>query len=138
MGKHKSNMASALPRAGEGDDVSWTKSLACLPKFSYFVIHDHLKDCGKKEIGDKAYKFFLENYVHDVYVCQLSESVSIVRARCHRSQRKNEDPHKLQIEVTDRNGEANISRAKCSCKAGFVFIILCLFLFGARSNTDKL
>ena len=49
-------MASALPRAGEGDDVSWAKSLAFLPKFSYFVIHDHLKDCGKKEIGDKAYK----------------------------------------------------------------------------------
>lgn len=136
MGKHKSNMASALPRAGEGDDVSWTKSLACLPKFSYFVIHDHLKDCGKKEIGDKAYKFFLENYVHDVYVCQLSESVSIVRACCHRCQRKNKDPHKVQIEVTDSNGEAKISRAKCSCKTGFVFIIF--FLFRTRSNTDKL
>ena len=67
-------MASTLPRAGDRDDVSWTKSLAFLPKFSYFIIYDHLKDCGKKEIGDKAYKFFVENYVHDVCVSTIRVS----------------------------------------------------------------
>ena len=73
-------MASALPRAGEGDDVSWMKSLACLPKFSYFVIHDHLKDCGKKEIGDKAYKFFPRKLcsrcvrVSTIRVCEYRKS----------------------------------------------------------------
>ncbi len=121
MGKQNSNMASQRPGASANDNVLWTKSQAFLPKFSYHQIQDHLKDCGKKEIGDKGYKFFVENDVHDVYVGRQSDAVSIVRERCHPSQRKNEDPHTLQMQVVDSNGEAKISSAKCSCKAGFVF-----------------
>ena len=48
--------------------VAWTKSLQNLAKVSSITIADHLKGCGKKEIGEKGYKFFTENYIHDVFV----------------------------------------------------------------------
>ena len=120
MGKQKSNMASA---SGNGGKNSWTKTLVFVPRFSYIQINQHLKDGRRKEIGKKGYKFFVENYIHDVYVGRLSrhgDLTCIVQARCHRSQRKNEDPHSLKIEVVNSNGDAKISKAKCSCKAGFV------------------
>ena len=46
--------------------VAWTKSLQSLAKVS--SIANHLKGCGKKEIGEKGYKFFTENYTDDVFV----------------------------------------------------------------------
>ena len=120
MGKQKSNMASA---SDNGDNIFWTKTLVFVPRFSYIQINQHLKDSGRKEIGQKGYKFFVENYIHDVYVGRPSRQgdlAYIVQARCHPSQRKNEDPHSLTIEVVNSNGDAKISNAKCSCKAGFV------------------
>ena len=106
-----------------GGNILWTKTLVSMPRFSYIQINQHLKDGGRKEIGQKGYKFFVENYIHDVYVgkpSQHGDLACIVQARCHRSQRTNEDPHSLEIEVVNSNGDANISKAKCSCKAGLV------------------
>lgn len=40
----------------------------------------------------KGYKFFIERYIHDVETCGLN-----IRARCYRSQKKNEKPHHLSI-----------------------------------------
>ena len=117
MGKQQFKMADAQARVSD-DSISWTKSLAFVPKFSYVQINQHLKDCGKKEIGEKGYKYFVENYIHNVYVGRTSSSVSTVKARCHRSQRKSEEPHTLQIRVLNDNGEANVSNPNCSCKAG--------------------
>ena len=91
------------------------------PRFSYIQINQHLKHSGRKEIGEKGCKFFLESYIHDVYVGRPSADHAdlprIVQARCHRSQRKNEDPHSLKIEVVNSSRDAKISKAKCSCKA---------------------
>ena len=42
--------------------------LSSLPKCSSFQITEHLKGCGKKDVGDKGYKFFVGNYLHNVYV----------------------------------------------------------------------
>ena len=120
MGKQKSNMAST---SDNGGNIFWTKTLEFVPRFSYIQINQHLKDGGRKEIGQKGYKFFVENYIHDVYLGRPSghgDLACIVQARCHRSQRKNEDPHSLKVEVVNSNGDAKISKAKCSCKAGFV------------------
>ena len=120
MGKQKSNMAST---SDNGGNILWTKTLVSVPRCSYIQINQHLKDGGRREIGQKGYNFFVENYIHDVYVGKPSrhgDLACIVQARCHRSQRKNEDPHSLEIEVVNSNGDANISKAKCSCKAGLV------------------
>ena len=106
-----------------GGNIFWTKTVEFVPRFSYTQINQHLKDGGRKEIGQKGYKFLVENYIHDVYVGRPSghgDLACIVKARCHRSQRKNEDPHSSKIEVVNSNGDAKISKAKCSCKAGFV------------------
>ena len=54
--------------ANEFSVVAWTKSLRNLAKVSAITIVNHLKGCGKKEIGEKGYKFFTENYIHDVFV----------------------------------------------------------------------
>ena len=98
--------------------------LVFVPRFSYIQKNQHLKDGGRKEIGQKGYKFFVENYIHDVYVGKQSrhgDLACIVQARCHRSQRKNEDPHSLAIEVVNSNGDSKISNAKCSVKQGLYY-----------------
>ena len=105
----KFKMVVAQARVSD-DSISWTKSLPFVPKFSYVRINQHLKDCGKKEIVEKRYKYFVENYIHN--------AVSTVKARCYRRQRKPEEPYTLQICVLSSNGEANVSNASCSCKAG--------------------
>ena len=80
-----------------------------MPKFSYVQVNQHLKDCRKKDIGEKGYKYFVEDYIHNMYVSRTSSAVSTVKARCYRSQRKSEEPHTLQICVLSSNGEANIA-----------------------------
>lgn len=120
MGKQKSNMASASDNSG---NILWTKALVFVPRFSYIQINQHLKDGGRKEIGQKGYKFFVENYVHNAYVGTPSRHgnlACIVQAHWHHSQRKNEDSHSLEIEVVNSKVEEKISKAKCSCKVGLV------------------
>ena len=46
----------------------WLKSLEKVPKVSSITIAKHLTGCGKKEVGEKGYKFFTENYIHNVFV----------------------------------------------------------------------
>lgn len=101
-------------------DISWTKTLRFLPSFSTEQIEKHRKGCGKKEIGSKGYKFFSESYVHNVYVGQLKDRNDnyIVKAKCYRSQRKNEEPHSLVLKCLNSDGKADITSTSCSCKAG--------------------
>ena len=84
MGKRRFKMVDAQARVSD-ESISWTKSLAFVPKFSYVQINQHLKDCRKKEIGEKGYKYFVEGYIHNVYVSRTSSAVSTVKARCYRS-----------------------------------------------------
>ena len=52
----------------------------------------------KKDIGSKGYKFFTESYIHDVYVgYDEGAGHATIKASCFRSQRKNEEPHKLSL-----------------------------------------
>ncbi|RMX55208.1 hypothetical protein pdam_00024582 [Pocillopora damicornis] len=54
-----------------------------------------LETGGKKNAGEKSYKFFREGYVYDVYTSTSAAGESLVKARCYRSLRKNEEPHYL-------------------------------------------
>ena len=73
----------------------------------------------------------MEKFIHEAYVARLNQhlhSAHIVKTRCHRSQRKKEDPHVLNNEVANSNGDAaKVSNAKYSRKA--VFLRWC-YLFG--------
>ena len=52
-----------------------------------------------------------------------------MQACCHRSQRKNEDPHSLKIEVVNSSEDAKISKAECFCKAGYLYLFFFCFTF---------
>ena len=45
----------------------------------------------------------------------------IVQARCHRSQRKNKDPHSLTIEVVNSNGDAKFQMLNVPVKRGLYY-----------------
>ena len=70
----------------------WLKSLEKVPKVSSITIAKHLTGCGKKEVGEKGYKFFTENYIHNV--CEREDDCGscFVKALCFQSQKKSKAP----------------------------------------------
>ena len=111
---------SGVGTRGERKDLNWTKTLRPLPKFTIEQIHNHMEDCGKKDIGSKGYKFFTESYIHDVYVgYDEGAGHATIKASCFRSQRKNEEAHKLSLKGgRGDNADAKVLETSCSCKAG--------------------
>ena len=96
----------------------WLKSLEKVPKLSSFTIAKNLTGCGKKEVGEKGYKFFTENYIHNVFVKEDDRGLCFVKALCFRSQRKIEAPHAVNITLKSEDERGIVTEAKCSCKAG--------------------
>ena len=81
---------------GQVDD--WPKSLRNVPKVIPVTWAEWLENSGKKTTGDKSYKFFRESYVHDIYTgyAKLNDTAlkkAVIKARCYRSLKKNEEPH---------------------------------------------
>ena len=99
-------------------DLQWLKLLENVPKVSSLTIAKHLTGCGKKEIGDKGYKFFTENYIHNVFVKAEDRVSCRVKALCYRSVRKIEAPHAMNIKLKNNDDRGYVTEAKCSCKAG--------------------
>ena len=83
------------------------------------TIANHWKGRGKKEIGQKGYKFFTENYVHNVFVKEAAEEeggrtrMSEIKGCCYRSQKKSEAPHAIKLRIPDKDGEGNVDGAEC-------------------------
>ncbi|XP_022808776.1 uncharacterized protein LOC111345759 [Stylophora pistillata] len=102
----------------DSSGVSQSKRLENFPKVSSITISSHLKGCGKGEVGDKGYKFFSENYIHNVYTSDEATGHHIATGLCHRTQRKNEPAHAVKITLQTKNGMAEVSNSLCSCKAG--------------------
>ena len=98
-------------------EQTWSKSLRNFPKCSPTTWSSWLEQGGKKNAGEKSYKFFREGYVYDVYTCQQGEDFH-VKARCYRSLRKSEEPHFLAVIFKDCDGRADVFKAHCSCKGG--------------------
>lgn len=111
------NFAKNTVSSTDINDVKWTKSLKKLSEIGSNTVGNFLDKTGKKELGPKGYKLFVENYIHDVYTASLpaDSTDTLVKARCFRTQRKNEHPHSLQI-IIDKHGKGHT--ASCSCKAG--------------------
>ena len=98
-------------------EQTWSKSLRNFPKCSPTKWSSWLEQGGKKNAGEKSYKFFREGYVYDVYACQQLEDFH-VKARCYRSLRKSEEPHFLAVIFRESDGRAEVFKAHCSCKGG--------------------
>ena len=75
------------------------KSLEKVPEVSSVTIAKHLTGCGKKEVGEKGYKFFTENYLRNVFVKEDDRGLCFVKTICFRSQRKSEAPHVVNFEL---------------------------------------
>ena len=75
---------------------------------------DYFKDktlTGRSK--DQGYNYFTLGYIHSVYLCEISANEVDITAKCYRSMRKNEQPHKINITV--RKDEKVISDSRCSC-----------------------
>ena len=107
-------MASRLCHCGKNHDgccscfftqgnLEWSKSLRNFPKVSLDTISKWLETGGQKNAGEKSYKFFREGCVYDVYTLTSAAGESLVKARCYRSLRKNEEPHYLVVKMKNED-----------------------------------
>ena len=98
-------------------NLEWQKSLRNIPKVSRDTMSKCLETGGKKNVGEKSNKFFREDHVYDVYTSTSVAGESLVKARCYRSLRKNEEPHYLVVKMKNEE-RATVAQAYCSCKGG--------------------
>uniref|UniRef100_A0A8W8MB74 SWIM-type domain-containing protein n=1 Tax=Magallana gigas TaxID=29159 RepID=A0A8W8MB74_MAGGI len=61
----------------------------------------------------KGLNYFTQGYIHDIKIFNSDESVQAA-ARCWRSMRKNQSPHRLHLEIKNDS----INESHCSCKVG--------------------
>ena len=93
-------------------EIGWTKSFQNVPEFVPATWADWLTSGGKKQEGDKSWKFFKEGYVFDIYVGQIDGFDKLFfRARSYRSLRKNEDAHYLYLVVSEKDSKASVDCA---------------------------
>ena len=96
-------------------DLTWEKMLTRIPAFTVVNLAKYIEKSGKDRALNRGYKFYMENYVHDVWVSGKLD-MFFIKAKCYPSQKKNDEAHKLWVEINQAT--ADISRAFCSCKAG--------------------
>ena len=75
--------------------------------------NDWLESKRGKKKGDK---YYLETFLEDVKIL-TSDDCCVVKAKCYRSMRKTESPHKLSIVFDSSEGCTEVN-THCSCKAG--------------------
>lgn len=99
----------------------WHKNITKIPKVTNSFVEDFAeKNLPIKATVTRGYKFFHEEYIHDIEVklCKEEDSGVVARAKCFRSMKKNEDPHKLSVVFESSSIEASINKYMCSCAAG--------------------
>ncbi|CAC5426122.1 unnamed protein product [Mytilus coruscus] len=81
--------------------------------FDESIIKRSSQSLGTKEVS-KGYKYFSEKYVTNITVHKVDNGC-LVKGKCHRSQRKNESPHDIEIILLD--GPV-LQCSKCSSTIG--------------------
>ncbi|XP_069109084.1 uncharacterized protein [Argopecten irradians] len=64
---------------------------------------------------NKGFKYYSEQYIHSITVHQNQENDVSVKAKCFRSQKRNECPHDLKVIFTGHEPQIE---ASCSCTIG--------------------
>lgn len=91
---------------------NWGKDLNGMPNITITNISEYI---GIERSITKGYKFFVEEYVHDIFT--NTDGINFTcKAKCFASQRKNQSPHQIVMEML---GSCNNIKATCSCKAGY-------------------
>ncbi|XP_033729693.1 uncharacterized protein LOC117318872 [Pecten maximus] len=65
------------------------------------------------KVLQKGLNYFSQGYIHNIKIKETENDVR-VDARCWRSMRKSEEPHRLHVDI----GTETISQSFCSCKVG--------------------
>ena len=104
-----------------GGVSSPSDNLAKIPdQISVSFLPDH-SDLSQKVL-EKGLNYFIQGFVHDIKICHApntgasAPSGTRVDAKCWRSVKKNEDPHKLHLEINDNK----ISEAVCTDRKSVV------------------
>ena len=86
----------------------WSRSLHVVPTFMVADVEKLIKTKSKTSTISKGYKCFTEGYIHNIEcreenIGTNARSKCDVWARCWRSMRKNERPHKLKLVLHKQN-----------------------------------
>nr|XP_058970809.1 uncharacterized protein LOC131797196 [Pocillopora verrucosa] len=130
-----------------GFSAAWSKSLRNVPLFDASFIETWLETDGEvpKKVVTRGYSNFCEGILDGAFfsfiarfairnlLCKIysvlnfhfrtllslntQDTEVIVRARSYKSQRKNEEPWRLQVEIS-RTPEVKITSTSCNCEAG--------------------
>ncbi|XP_049339471.1 uncharacterized protein LOC125804569 isoform X1 [Astyanax mexicanus] len=103
--------------------MEFTKSLHNLPRISFSDISRIINEVSvaKTSKAEKVYKLFFEEYIFQFEVSNTMPEGVTVRARCHRSMRKNEEPHTVQVTLHATQVPVEVMKTLCTCVAGKAF-----------------
>lgn len=94
----------------------WQKNLQCIKHFNFGDAQKFFEEHGStQQQHSRGYKFFVEGFIHDVWI---NESKPSVKAKCFHSQKRNEKPHNLVLEFRKENDFLNLKECHCSCEVG--------------------
>ncbi|XP_052704544.1 uncharacterized protein LOC128180458 [Crassostrea angulata] len=78
---------------------------------------DYFKNTSiSKRAKERGYNYFMNSYAHALNLYKSSDESIDIAAKCFRSMRKSEAPHKINMTITITT--SSISESHCSCKAG--------------------
>ncbi|CAG9773418.1 unnamed protein product [Ceutorhynchus assimilis] len=89
----------------------WSRDLLSFKNFHFGIAEAFFKkQSWTNRQRDRGYRFFAEGYIQEVFT---NKSECIIKAKCFRSQKKNEIPHRLHSPSIDVMIEGH-----CTCEAG--------------------
>ena len=101
---------------------AWGKYLTHIPPFTVVKIVIYKKKNGKSKGITRGYNYFVENYIHHVFV-QADNEAFYVKANCFKSQKKRDKPHNVEVKLNTSTG--TVLHGVCSCAAGYVIFLFC-------------
>ena len=72
----------------------------------------------EKKSEQRAQAFFVEDYVHDLFITFHEAECCVIKGKCYRSMSKSEKPHEMKMILEFSDSGSNIVFKRCSCKAG--------------------
>ena len=72
----------------------------------------------EKKSDQRAQAFFVEDYVHDLFITFHEAECCVMKGKCYRSMSKSEKPHEMKMILEFIDSGSNIVFKRCSCKAG--------------------
>jgi hypothetical protein len=98
------------------EGTCWGKSLKGLESFTIEVFTSKVDKNGSQRLLQRGNRFYLEEYVKNIFTGVLENGEIVVKAVCYPSQRKNDPPRPLYLRYQNNA----LTGFFCSCQAGYV------------------